>query len=890
MELNSFYKTELSPKDIFNSMQKNIFDFSPNLTSINSKYLNIRSILLNLLRQISTKMCFKSQTYFLSIYYLDILFTTNKNQKFDLNYNTLALACLLLSAKNCENDPIVPELKYFTKIYNKIIGNRNAISVSDLFYSEVMTIKLLNHKLNFYTIYDFNSFFFNNNILTEEQLKDIDNNFEPENNYSFYNNDNISLKIKKVYEKIYRLSRHYLDMLLVNSLSIKYSSLLLSIIIMKKSIEYILLEEKCKEYNGLDNITIEKFIIKTNNYFNRVIKGYYEYDYENVPEYQKLINEYDIIQLFNQNKNEYGKNHYSIKQSKTLTSFNKNNLKKYKNNNYYNNNNPNKNKNSNQVLNIKVNEINFSSSKPSFHKLNSSNNINSKLQNINVMSNYSGQNIPLISHNNKIQAKENEVLNQKNFCRKLGIDNCIKDKIEVKQKHSNLDLNNYFSENLNNIRKTYISVFSPNKVLNSDKKISNVIKRTKSKENENEKINNFNMENLDENYMEGNGRLTMYINNNINNKNINQFANKAKPYYKKVVQNYNSRLYTKNNNNINNINNINQITNKHNFDNININPEIQNNYLSTIKIENKNRSKFELKTDIKAENKNIAKFKYRDFNILNLNKDFKEKTSYSNNKDKKISRLFHINLNPKYYIEGSTPSNSLFLNKNTNEEKFSSTLYINSINLKKKKHESKTSKSINNFDKLLTNSRIHNGINLKNDHKLKNYLQLSDEFNEKNFSSNKLTSSSKIIGFPIMKMKKEKTCEKISKNKNKIYLTENALYGEENPNKINADINLNEFIKAKKIEVKKNKFDNELKSRYKKLKNENILNNQGIMSKNLDEHLFKKNTSTIVINNNININFGNKSISGYKDNKKFGQNSISSLLNKIPLCYKTEEN
>ena len=132
-----------------------------------------------------------------------------------------------------------------------------------------------------------------------------------------------------------------------------------------------------------------------------------------------------------------------------------------------------------------------------------------------------------------------------------------------------------------------------------------------------------------------------------------------------------------------------------------------------------------MKTDIKAENKNIAKFKYRDFNILNLNKDFKEKTSYSNNKDKKISRLFHINLNPKYYIEGSTPSNSLFLNKNTNEEKFSSTSYINSTNLKKKKHESKTSKSINNFDKLLTNSRIHNGINLKNDHKLKNYLQLS---------------------------------------------------------------------------------------------------------------------------------------------------------------------
>ena len=285
MELNCFYKTELSPKEIFNSMQKNIYDFSPNSISINSKYLNIRSKLLNLLRTISAKMCFKSQTYFLSIYYLDILFTNSKNKKIELNYNIMGLACLLLSAKNCENDPIVPELKYFTKIYNKLIGNKNAISVSDLFYSEVMAIKLLNHKLNFYTIYDFNSFFFNNNILTEEQLKFIDNNFEIENNFTFYNNNNVSIKIKRIYDKIYRLSRYYLDILLENSLCIKYSSLLLSIIIMKKSIEYILLQEKCNNNNDIDKITKEKFIIKNNNYFNRIIKGYYEFDYENIPEY-----------------------------------------------------------------------------------------------------------------------------------------------------------------------------------------------------------------------------------------------------------------------------------------------------------------------------------------------------------------------------------------------------------------------------------------------------------------------------------------------------------------------------------------------------------------------------------------------------------------------------
>ena len=95
---------------------------------------------------------------------------------------------------------------------------------------------------------------------------------------------------------------------------------------------------------------------------------------------------------------------------------------------------------------------------------------------------------------------------------------------------------------------------------------------------------------------------------------------------------------------------------------------------------------------------------------------------------------------------------------------------------------------------------------------------------------------------------------------------------------------------AKKIEVKKNKFDNEIKHRVNKNKNNNLLNFNRYNNQNLEENINKKNTSTIVINNNININFGNKSINGYKETKKYGQNSISSLLYKIPISYKNTEN
>ena len=887
MELNSFYKTELPPKEIFNSMRENIFDFSTNQIPINSRYLNLRSQLLNILRQISSKMCFKSQTYFLSIYYLDILSSNNKNKKYDLNYNVMALACLLLSAKNCENDPIVPSLKYFTKIYNKIIGNKSIISVSDLFYAEVMAIKLLNHKLNYYTIYDFNSFFFGHNLLTEEQLKTIDNNFDINNNKYIFNGNNKylikdkgSVKVKKVYEKIYRLARYYLDIIIENQLCIKYSSLLLSIFILKKSIQIILLHDKYNNHN-IDYISKERFIIKNNNYFNRIIKGYYKFDYEKDPEYQKLINEPDIKQLFNDfNNDEYNPNYYNIKSNKTLTSFNtKENLHKVKDDD-------NKMNKNNKNL-VKVKDINQAISKYNFNKLKSTNNTNTKIKNMNSSENFSGQNLPSINNKTVIQNKdkENTVMNQNNLYRNVGKDNGLHEKYFTKENKNNINIKDYFSEKKNNMKIPEINTFSPSNKINSGKYIMNLIKRTKSKEKE--KIDNFFLNLHEINNMEDIGRLTL-----VSNKNKNQIANNNKPYYKKVVQKFNSKL---NNRNIIQY----QISNKYNFDNENINKNqvLKNNYnhYASNKLNNKQISKYELNTETK-HNKN-KRFNYNDFNAKNLDKDLKEKASFSNNKDRKISKLFHINLNHKL-IDSNSPLDSLYVNKKINGDIFSSTSYINKNKSYKSKFENRTSKSINNFESLMNNKRNNNRykdvksnyFEQARENKLKNYLYDSDEFNENNLFSNKLTNSSKVIGMQLtMKSIKDKNKDKISKNKNKIYLTENNFSGDENANKLNSEININDYIKAKKIEVKKNKFDNEIKNRIKKSKNNNLLNYHEYMSNNPDDNLYKKNSSTIVINNNININFGNKSINGYRDIKKYGQNSISSLLHKIPLSYKSSE-
>ena len=259
MEENHLYETEISPKKIIRKMKANIYDnyFKNSYHFISSDYLINRSSLFSLIRKISNKMGFKSQTYFLSIYYLDILFS--KNKKIDCNYKILGLACLLLSAKYIENDPTVPNLPCFIKVYNNIVGYKYIISVSDLFYAEVLACKMLCYKLNYYTIYDFDSFFFGHGIIKIEQLRELNDGFSNFNSNNFEINSTNSIRIRKILEKIYRRSRHYLELIVNNSqICLKYNSFLISIFIMKKSVEEILFDEQ--RINKHDLLNKERFI------------------------------------------------------------------------------------------------------------------------------------------------------------------------------------------------------------------------------------------------------------------------------------------------------------------------------------------------------------------------------------------------------------------------------------------------------------------------------------------------------------------------------------------------------------------------------------------------------------------------------------------------------
>ena len=326
MDENAISESEVPPKEIINQMKLNIFQNynTYNNSLINIDYLLYRPSIFYLIHKISNRIGFKSQTYFLSIYYLDILHI--KHQRIDIDLKLLSLACLTLSAKYVENDKNVPNLPFFVAIFNSLVEYNNIISIQELIYAEVLTCKLLEYKLNYYTIYDFDSFFFGHGIIKIEQLKELNNN----NNFNDINSvmSEDSLHIRKILEKIYRKSRFYLDKIVYNgNICLKYNSLIISIVVMKQSVEDILLGEK--EIKGND---INELKEKTSKCFKEIMKEIYRIDYESLEEYQNLILDNDFINIF-QEKNKRISKYINDKNLKFIRNKNEN-LNNLHNNRY----------------------------------------------------------------------------------------------------------------------------------------------------------------------------------------------------------------------------------------------------------------------------------------------------------------------------------------------------------------------------------------------------------------------------------------------------------------------------------------------------------------------------------------------------------------------------
>ena len=186
------YNAHIPPKTVFSKM---ILVNEPLINSIdlasekNRIYFSRRKQLKNLMKLINTYIDFNSQTYFLMLYYMDIIFTHKDLEKIFYSHFTLwypysisnelqmniyvllSLACLVVASKFNENDPMVPSMSSYIRLLYEFSKKKYIFSLDSLFLAEIVVLKILKYKLNYYTIYHYLIFFFTHGIVLKKTIE-----------------------------------------------------------------------------------------------------------------------------------------------------------------------------------------------------------------------------------------------------------------------------------------------------------------------------------------------------------------------------------------------------------------------------------------------------------------------------------------------------------------------------------------------------------------------------------------------------------------------------------------------------------------------------------------------------------------------------------------------
>ena len=1004
MDENAISESEVSPKEIIKQMKSNIYNNSLlyNNTLINLDYLLYRPSIFSLIHKISNRIGFKSQTYFLSIYYLDILHM--KNRKIDLDLKVLALACLLLASKYAENDQNVPNLPYFVAIFNSFVGYNEIISNQELFFAEVLSCKLLEYKLNYYTIYDFDSFFFGHGIIKIEQINDlisgINNNNNDSNDINMEINEN-SYYIRKILEKIYRKSRYYLDIIINNgNICLKYSSLIISVVIMKKSVEDILIiEQKVRE------MELKEFKEKTEISFKEIMREIYQIDYESMEGYQNLINDNELKNIFQEN-NKRNSNYFrntNLKFSNSIRKPDNTNI----NNRYQNS--------LNQSLNgnVFIKKINYSKNNVDGFNRRYINQSGVESEDANYLyfnkykkertsvpkRNYLNKNYINLSNfnssfTNNLNASRNVDLSKnkgqrerkettdKVFIKQSEINEMNKymntytnDFYHKKRKALN-SLNNTLITNMNNIHindsyddsNNIINIIDNNISIPNDKVLNTEDAQTKRNYEKYKKLvlkkRFFDRLNLHNNL--GDYSITQLDNSNLPNSNIfgqnipNQNHSKQ-PYYRKVIKNttnysikqnskvnsfystMNNNMYNPNKRKQNNLillnptpvnkrsNNDTTLDNELNIQNNDIN---QNATIEVIKNINRintldNNNNHSKKNSILNRGKKIYSnntylnsmtIENKDNNDTNRIKEeilLTSNNDYINKKNERRQLLFMRmrDINNKFNL--INPLNNPEIKNNEFVNNVTKRQFLISNNIKKEIYDTQylnqsinNKRNINKFNNLIINELKPRNINYKfNDKKTSENNKILTEKDQKKEKTNypnstilKLINRTKTMNNNKLNIKKEdinsELINKLNKNmfnqnsnkRSKLIRNMNTLDFTQENNTQNDSKNISKIM----FNTIDNKIPNDTKENNNTIQNSSGTNKTSSIihnypyrnymknrnKKNTDKEINvgeskKENSKTIVINNNININFNNKIESSniYQSNKSEKFNS-----------------
>jgi len=370
------------------------------------KYKLERPKLINLIRNINCLLDFNSQTFFLSLFYMDKIFSnTNLIINTQRDYIILSLSCLLIASKFNENDPHVPELIKYISLCEQFSNFEFIFNIDELRKGEMIILHLLEFKINYYSIYHFLVFFFTHGIIFESTLNRIENG---------------AYSKKKILEKIYILSRGILDYLLEDNDFLDFENSNFNFIfaaeILKFSIETIL------DINILDEENVFKCIYHIDNN-NNIIYGKINEIYE-----EKILR-INLNPSCSDRNNLNSTNHSTVKSD-------------FSNNNQLNN----------------INIIN---------NINNYNNINNNIinQNIDINNNIIDINNNIIDINNNIIDINNPIINNENN----DINNLINNEDNmINNIFVNNNINNIKSKSINNLNiniNHYNNISSPHKLI-----------------------------------------------------------------------------------------------------------------------------------------------------------------------------------------------------------------------------------------------------------------------------------------------------------------------------------------------------------------------------------------------------------------------------------------
>ena len=152
------YKPEVTSIMFFSLLQPDLVRTENN--SCNSAFHKKRKDIIKLLLDMVHKMKFKSLTFYLALFYIDIIFSKDHTTTC---FELFALSCLILATKFCENDSIIPTLSHFLGI------SKLNFQVEEIKKFEIKSLQQLAYKLNHFSSYEYTNLFLYNGIVFEDE-------------------------------------------------------------------------------------------------------------------------------------------------------------------------------------------------------------------------------------------------------------------------------------------------------------------------------------------------------------------------------------------------------------------------------------------------------------------------------------------------------------------------------------------------------------------------------------------------------------------------------------------------------------------------------------------------------------------------------------------------